>query len=442
MKACNTDLQMCLPESTMPRVVIIGGGFAGIALAKKLKNGPYQVVLLDRNNFHQFQPLLYQVATSGLEPDSIVFPFRKMFSGYKNLVYRMAEVEEIEPEIQQVHTDKGNLSYDYLVLATGSQTNFFGMDQLKENSTGMKDIREALNIRHIMLQNLEKAATTCDLQEKDILSNFIIVGGGPAGVEMAGALAEFRNFILPKDYPELIPDDMNIYLLEAGDRLLNGMSAKASRKALKYLKKLDVEVLLNTAVTDYDGKIAYTGDEKELEAATLVWTAGVHGSYPKGVVHNSIGKANRIVVDEFLRVKGSVNLFATGDVASVNEPKYPKGHPMMAQVAIQQGKLLGDNLLRLSRDRNFLPFQYKDKGSLATIGKNRAVADIARFQFGGYVAWLLWSVVHLISISGFRNKVFVGLNWMWSYFNYEKSNRLIIRKYKKEKPEKVTGNVE
>ena len=433
MEACSTDLQICLPYSDLPRVVIIGGGFAGISLAKKLKNGPYQVVLLDRNNFHQFQPLLYQVATSGLEPDSIVFPFRKMFSGYKNFVYRLVEVQEIDPDRQQIFTDKGAISYDYLVLATGSTTNFFGMEQVKNNSTGMKDIREALNIRHLMLQNLEKAAITCDNREKDILSNFIIVGGGPAGVEMAGALAEFRNFILPKDYPELVIDDMNIYLLEAGDRLLNGMSSKAARKAIEYLSKLGVEVLLQTAVTQYDGREAHTKDGKKMEAATLVWTAGVQGSFPSGIVLANVGRSNRIQTDEYLRINGYSNLFATGDVAEVNDTTHTFGYPMVAQVAIQQGKLLGDNFLRLPKGKEVRPFRYKDKGSLATIGKNRAVADLAQLHFGGYAAWVLWSVVHLMSISGFKNKVFVGLNWLWSYFNYEKSNRLIIRKYKKSK---------
>ncbi len=442
MEACNTTQQICLPESNLPRVVIIGGGFAGISLAKKLKNGPYQLVLLDRHNFHQFQPLLYQVATSGLEPDSIVFPFRKMFSGYKNFVYRHAEVQEIEPVEQKVFTDKGYLGYDYLVLATGSQTNFFGLDEVAQNSTGMKNIREALNIRHLMLQNLEKATITCDDREKDILSNFIIVGGGPAGVETAGALAEFRNYILPKDYPELVVEDMNIYLLEAGDRLLNGMSGKASARALKYLQKLGVEVGLNTAVSHYNGKVAQTQDGRKMEAATLVWTAGVMGSFPKGITEATLMRANRLETDEYLRVKGYVNLFATGDVAAVYDPQYQRGHPMVAQVAMQQGRLLGDNLLRLAGGKNFRPFQYKDKGSLATIGKNRAVADIARFRFGGYFAWLLWSIVHLMSISGFKNKLFVGFNWLWSYFNYEKSNRLIIRKYKKEKKQEPKTHVE
>ncbi|MDX5340345.1 MAG: NAD(P)/FAD-dependent oxidoreductase [Cyclobacteriaceae bacterium] len=429
MEVCNTGQQICLSESSLPRVVIIGGGFAGIELSKKLKNGPYQVVLLDRHNFHQFQPLLYQVATSGLEPDSIVFPFRKMFSGYKNFVFRLAEVQEVEPLKQRVFTDKGYLDYDYLVLATGSQTNYFGLSQVQENSTGMKNIREALNIRHLMLQNLEKATITCDAREKDILTNFIIVGGGPAGVETAGALAEFRNYILPKDYPELVVEDMNIYLLEAGDRLLNGMSDKASDKALKYLRKLGVEVELNTALTQYNGKEAQTQDGRNMEAATLVWTAGVMGSFPKGMKDASILRANRIETDKYLRVKGYINLFATGDVAAVDDTKHQRGHPMVAQVAIQQGRLLGDNLLRLAQGKKFTAFIYKDKGSLATIGKNRAVADIAKFRFGGYVAWLLWSIVHLMSISGFKNKLFVGLNWLWSYFNYEKSNRLIIRKY-------------
>jgi NADH dehydrogenase len=427
--ACKVTDEICLPDTKLPRVVIIGGGFAGLALVEKLKQKKVQVVLFDKNNFHQFQPLLYQVATSALEPDSIVFPFRKQINGYKNVLFRLAEVEEIQPSSNTVITNKGSVHYDYLVLATGTTTNFFGMDNVEANSLGMKDIRDSLNIRHLMLQNLEQAAITCDDKERDALTNFVIVGGGPAGVEMAGALAEFCKYILPKDYPEYPSSIMNIYLVEANDKLLSTMSDNASTKTLKYLKDLDVKVLFNESVSDYDGSIVTTKSGKTILAKNLIWTAGVKGQFPKGIDEKHVVRGNRLKTNSYLKVEGYENIFAIGDIAALISVDTPKGHPQVAQTAIQQGKYLGDSLLDIIKDKPLKPFEYKDKGSLATVGKRRAVADLGKFKFAGYFAWLLWSIVHLLSISGFRNRLMVGFNWAVSYFTYEKSNRLIIRNF-------------
>jgi len=428
---CKITDEICLPDTKFPRIVIIGGGFAGLALVDKLKNKELQVVLFDKNNFHQFQPLFYQVATSALEPDSIVFPFRKQINGYKNVLFRLAEVEEIQPSSNTLITSKGKVHYDYLVLATGTTTNFFGMDNVEENSLGMKDIRDSLNIRHMMLQNLEEAAITCDEEERDALTNFVIVGGGPAGVEMAGALAEFRKYILPKDYPEYPSSIMNIYLIEAIDKLLSTMSDKASTKTLKYLKDLNVKVLFNESVSDYDGSQVTTKSGKTILAKNLIWTAGVKGQFPKGIDEKHVVKGNRIKTGSYLMVEGYENIFAIGDIAAIITNETPKGHPQVAQTAIQQGKYLGNSILKIIKDEAVMPFDYKDKGSLATVGKRKAVADLGKFKFAGYFAWLLWSIVHLLSISGFRNRLMVGFNWAVSYFSYEKSNRLIIRNFKK-----------
>jgi len=421
---------ICLPDSNLPRVVIIGGGFAGLALVEKLKKKKVQVVLFDKNNFHQFQPLFYQVATSALEPDSIVFPFRKQFKGYKNIAFRLADVEEIQPSINLLLTSKGEVHYDYLVLATGTTTNFFGMDSVAENSLGMKSIRDSLNIRHMMLQNLEQAAITCDDEERDALTNFVIVGGGPAGVEMAGALAEFRKYILPKDYPEYPSSIMNIYLIEAIDELLSTMSDKASSETLKYLKALDVKVLFNESVSDYDGSMVTTKSGKTILAKNLIWTAGVKGQFPKGIDEKHVVRGNRIKTDDNLRVEGYENIFAIGDIAAMVTEETPKGHPQVAQTAIQQGRYLGNSIQNIIKDKPVKPFEYKDKGSLATVGKRKAVADLGKLKFAGYFAWFLWSIVHLLSISGFRNRWMVGFNWAVSYFTYEKSNRLIMRNFK------------
>ncbi|WJJ96443.1 NAD(P)/FAD-dependent oxidoreductase [Algibacter luteus] len=437
---CKVTDDICLPDTNWPRLVIVGGGFAGLALVEKLKNKKVQVVLFDKNNFHQFQPLLYQVATSALEPDSIVFPFRKQFNGYKNVVFRLAEVEEIQPTSNIVRTNKGDVHYDYLVLATGTTTNFFGMDNVADNSLGMKDIRDSLNIRHMMLQNLEQAAITCDDEERDTLTNFVIVGGGPAGVEMAGALAEFCKYILPKDYPEYPSTIMNIYLIEARGELLSSMSDKASSKTLKYLEDLNVNVLLNESVSNYDGSKVITNRDNIIMAKNLIWTAGVKGQFPKGIDKKYVVRGNRIKTNPFLMVEDYKNIFAIGDIAAVITEKTPKGHPQVAQTAIQQGKYLGTSILNIIKNKPIKPFEYHDKGSLATVGKRKAVADLGKFRFGGYFAWLLWSIVHLMSISGFRNRLMVGFNWAVSYFTYEKSNRLIIRNFNKPSESKSTIN--
>ena len=424
---------ICLPAASLPRIVVVGAGFAGINLIKKLRNKPVQVVLLDKNNFHQFQPLLYQVAIAGLEPDSIVSPIRKLFHRYKNLVYRMAEVVRIEPETKRVFTNIGSVRYDYLIIATGSSTNYYGLQEVEQNSVGLKDIRDALDIRSWVLQNLEEAAITCDPKEKDALTNFVIVGGGPAGVELAGALAEFKRYLLHKDYPEIAKEWMKIYLIEATGRLLGMMSEKASRYAREVLEELEVKVLLNTTVKNYDGAKVLLGNGEFLLAKTFVWTAGVKGTTPPGLPDEAFTKGGRLKVDGYSQVEGQEYIFAIGDNAAMTSEDFPNGHPMLAPVAIQQANLLAENLLHFSRHGKLKKaFVYRDKGSMATIGKNRAVVEIGKSAWKGWIGWLLWLTVHLLSITGLKNKLMVGINWVTRYLAYEKANRLIIRRFKPE----------
>lgn len=430
VQCCSIDF-MCLPKTSFKRIVVIGGGFAGLELVKGLKNKNVQVILIDKNNFHHFQPLLYQVATSGLEPDSIVFPLRKQLHGYKNVTFRLAEVLKIETSTNTILTNNGKLNYDFLVLATGTVTNFFGIKSIQNNSLGLKEIRDSLNIRHMMLQNLELAAITCNELKKEALTNFVIVGAGPAGIEMAGALAEFRNYILKKDYPEYSSSIMKIHIVEASNKILSTMSDNAASKTLKYLKDLNVNVLLNEIVIDYDGNEVTTKSGNKIQTKNLIWTAGVKGQFPIGISNQSIANGNRLKTNANLKIEGYENIYAIGDIAAVIAKNSPNGYPQVAQPAIQQGKYLAKALWNIIHKKQIVSFEYKDKGSLATIGKRKAVADLGNFKFSGYFAWLLWSFVHLMSISGFKNKLLIGLNWALSYFTYDKSNRLIIRNYKR-----------
>jgi len=425
----------CLPKNEHPKIVVIGAGFAGINFIKSLHGKPVQIILIDQNNYHQFQPLLYQVAISGLEPDSVVTPIRRLFKLSKNMIYRMAKVENIDTDTNCVYTNIGHVNYDYLVIATGSSTNFYGSKNIEKYSIGLKSINDAINIRSWMLQNLEKAVDGCNNEEKETLTKFVIVGGGPAGVEMAGALAEFKKYLLKNDYPEIECNAMKIYLIQLADRILPTMSEKASTHALKVLKNLGIEVFLNSQVMDYDGKkikISTTNGNISINANTLIWTAGVKGNVIKGIGDETFVSGTRIKVNEFNQVNGLENVFAIGDIAAMVSTKYPKGHPMVAQVAIQQGKILANNILSLIKNHKFeKEFNYNNKGSMATIGKKDAVADLKSTFLDGHLGWLLWSFIHLISITGFNNKFKISINWMLKYFSYEKANQLIIRKYKR-----------
>lgn len=424
-------MNLNIPSTQSPRLIIIGGGFGGLSIVRSLRHQEIQIVLIDKNNYHTFQPLLYQVATAGLEPDSIAFPLRKIFKHYPNLIFRMAEVLEINSEKNELKTSIGNINYDFLVIATGSKTNFFGMESFSKNAMPMKSIPEALNLRSLLLQNFEKALLTSEINAREALMNIVVVGGGPTGVETAGALGELKRHILPKDYPELDLRRMNIHLVEAAPKLLGVMSENSSEKSLHFLKQLGVNVWLNTSVKDYDGSILKTSNEKEIITNTVIWSAGVAGAIIQGLKENSVLKGNRFKVDLFNRIEGYENIFAIGDVAGMISNDFPKGHPMVAPVAIQQGQNFGQNLVRTIHKEKMLPFKYMDKGSMATVGRNRAVVDLGSVKFSGWFAWLTWLGLHLIMLVGFRNKLVVLINWFWNYLSYDRGIRLIIRPFKK-----------
>ncbi|WP_165748144.1 NAD(P)/FAD-dependent oxidoreductase [Cellulophaga sp. Z1A5H] len=424
---------MNIPKSSFPRIIIIGGGFAGISLAKELSKKEMQVLLLDKNNYHTFQPLLYQVSTGGLEPDSIAYPIRKVLKDYPNFFFRLANVEEVNPSKKELITNIGAINYDYLVMATGSETNFFGNKEIEKNGMVMKSIPESLNLRSLILENFEQALLTDDLHLRDALMNFVIVGGGPTGVELAGALAEIKKGILPKDYPDLDTRRVQINLVQSGDRILKEMSEKASKKAEDFLEELGVQVWKNTRVKSYDGKLVTTQTDLSFEAATLVWAAGVKGAAIKGLdAEELLMRGNRIKVNEFNQVIGHENIFAVGDVAGMELLDYPSGHPMMAQPAMQQGKNLGKNLTYLLENKPLKPFVYNDKGSMATIGRNKAVVDLDAYKFQGIFAWFVWMFVHLFFLIGFRNRMIVFINWVYNYVRFDREARLIIRPYKRD----------
>jgi NADH dehydrogenase len=425
-----------------PRVLIIGGGFAGIELAKSLRNTDVQVVLVDRRNYHTFQPLLYQVATAGVEADSIIHPFRKIFKEQENFYFRMAEVEYIDTANRVVETSIGLIEYDYLVLATGATANFFGDKLMEEKGIAMKCLDDALTLRNTILQNFENALQIDDEEHLNSLMDYVIVGGGPTGVELAGALSELRNTVLPKDYRELNFREMDIHLVQSGPVLLKGMSAEASAKALRFLQDIGVKVWLNCRVKSYDGYTVTLNTGEKLVTRTLIWAAGVSGAPIKGIRPESVRKDARLQVDVYNRVLGYENIFAIGDIAAMVTEEHPLGHPMLAQPAMQQGELLAKNICRLEAGNPMEPFRYDDKGAMATIGRNRAVADLKLFKKDyktqGFFAWLIWMFIHLISIVGFRNRLVVAVNWMWSYFTYDTGNRLIVGKAQENQPVEET----
>ena len=422
---------MNIPRTSYPRIVVIGGGFAGIALAKKLSKQEVQVVLLDKHNYHMFQPLLYQVSTGGLEPDSIAYPIRKILKDFPNFYFRLAHVEAIDTKKNKVKTNIGNLKFDYLVVASGSKTNYFGNSEIEKHSMAMKTIPQSLNLRSLILENFEEALLTSDLNERNALMNFVIVGGGPTGVELAGALAEIKKGILPKDYPDLDTRMAQIHIIQSSDCILKGMSTKASQKAEDFLEKLGVNIWKNSRVTNYDGRIVTTNTDLTFETATLVWAAGVKGATIKGLDADEFMTAgNRILVNQFNQVRGFTNIFAIGDIACMVTDEMSHGLPMMAQPAIQQGDQLGDNILKLIEKKPMKPFEYRDKGVMATIGRNKAVVDLKKFKFQGVFAWYVWMFVHLFFLVGFRNRIVVFVNWVYNYVRFDREARLIIRPFK------------
>lgn len=422
---------MNIPHTNYKRVVIVGCGFGGLKLAQKLNGKNFQVVLLDRNNYHTFQPLLYQVATAGLEADSIAYPIRKIFKGQSNLHFRWCDVLQVNTLDKSVHTSIGDLTYDYLVIATGSTTNFFGNEGFESNAMPMKTVTEALNLRSFILQKFEEALLEKDLEKQQALMTFAVVGGGPTGVELAGALCELKNHVLPNDYPELDFRRMRVLLIENSGELLSAMQPANRAKAATYLESLGCELWLNTGVASYDGHTVQLRNGKVLNSSGLIWAAGIKGVPVPGLPETSVTPRGRIIVDETCLVKGTDSVYAIGDVAQMSQANYPNGHPQIAPVAIQQAELVADNFLAVQQGKNTSTFTYRDKGVMATVGRNRAVVEAAGLRFGGFAGWLTWMALHLMLLVGFRNKVVVFINWLWNYINYDRNIRLIIRPFKR-----------
>ncbi len=421
------------------KLVIIGAGFGGLRLARELSNQTgFEITLIDRFNYHQFQPLFYQVATSGLDASNISFPLRKVFHHSKNVSIRMADVLEVSTTAQKVVTSIGDFEYDYLVIATGADTNFFGNSNMEAHAFPMKSTTEALQLRHRILHNFEDAVSTTDPLQLERLMNIVVVGGGPTGVELSGALADMKRFVLPKDYPELDFTKMNIYLLEGTGKTLGSMSEKSSEQSRQYLERLGVHVLTNTLIKDYDGKTATMQDGTTLESGTVIWAAGIKGNVPTGIHQDLIARGNRIKTDRQCKVLGFENVFAIGDVAAVEEAAYPNGHPQVAPAAIQQADMLVNNLKRIemkSGGKHLLDFEYKDKGAMATVGRNLAVVDVPKpkLHFGGILAWFIWMSLHLMLILGVKNRFFVFVNWLTNYFTRDQNLRLIFKEFYKDK---------
>ncbi|MFD1255319.1 NAD(P)/FAD-dependent oxidoreductase [Mucilaginibacter terrae] len=419
-------------NTKFPLIVIVGGGFGGIELAKQLAKEPVEILLLDKHNYHSFPPLLYQVATGSLECEAIAFSLRKNFEGQKNLRFRVAEVTGVNTQNNYLETTIGEIAYDYLVMATGSTTNFFGNKDIEHNAMPMKTIPEALNLRYMFLQNLEQAVIAPTREEREPYLTFVMVGAGPTGVELAGSFAELKNHVLSKDYPELKKEEMQVYLVDFLPKVLGPMSEDSSAKAKGYLEKMGVNLMLGVKVESYDGTELKFEGGKVIRTKNVVWSAGVMGVVPEGISEDLLVKGNRIKTDEICRVVGTSNIFAIGDVgASVTEAT-PNGHPGVAQVAIQQGKKLAENLVHLIKGEPTEAFKYNDLGSMATIGRNKAVADLGKIKLSGFIAWLTWMFIHLISLLGFKNKVITFIAWLGSYMTYNGGTRLIIRRYVRE----------
>ena len=411
------------------RVVIVGGGLGGLRLAEDLYGSGMQVVLIDKNNFHQFPPLIYQIASAGIDPSSISFPFRQIFRKRKDFYFRMAEARMVDTEKKILQTSIGKIDYDYLVLAAGATTNFFGNKNIEEWAIPMKTVPEAMGLRNALLSNFERALTCATEEERQELLNVVIVGGGATGVEIAGALAEMRHYVIPYDYPDMDSSLMHIYLIEAGDRLLAGLSQESSQKAYEFLKSMGVDIQFGKMVTDYRDHKVVMKDGTEIPTRTFLWVSGIRANAMPGIDESHLGRGFRFKVDEYNRIPGVEDVFAIGDQClQTSDAAYPNGHPQVAQVAIQQAKNLAKNLKLINQGADsseLTAFHYKNLGSMATIGRNKAVVEIGKFRSQGFFAWVLWLVVHLRSILGVKNKMMVLLNWLWKYVSYNDSIRMI-----------------
>lgn len=423
-----------IPDSEKPRLVLVGGGFGGVHFLKSLKMSDYQVVMIDRYNYHTFQPLLYQVATAGLEPDSVSEPLRKILKNHKDAYFRMVKLDSVHPEKKTIETSGGSLSYDYLVLATGAKMNYFGNSDVAKHAFPLKQVTHALDLRSHIFQQLEKYEIEPHSDDKDGQLNFVIVGAGPTGVEVSGALLELKRNVFPADYPGIDTEQIKVYLVEADDRVLPAMSENSAKKAQHYLEKMGAELMLKSMLKSYDGKTAKFNNGKEIQTNTLVWAAGVKPNLPKGFPEAGIMKG-KLLVNRFNQVYSDesantvyTDTFAIGDVALMKTEKYPKGHPGLAQAAIQQGTTLAKNLRRLQKSKAMKAFSYRNKGVLATIGRNKAVAEFpGNLRISGALGWWIWMIVHLLFLVGFRNKAIVLANWSWNYFTFDRGIRLILR---------------